>query len=618
MSSDGQSPNETSISRRLNPFAFPAETDARFNLVIISALAVIFNLSIASFIKINFGPFSSLSFLGVMTFGEGEALPEQVLWTLAGLPVWSGGALIVLIGVSLLRFHRHPDLIRRSFRLREPDPGKEASLLQALADLAAGVGFRPLPTIELGPENALDGQAFGLPKTPVLRLGGHVNRLRIANPPRFRALVLHELAHHANRDVIRSYFAEAVWRAFLILILPLYAILLLGYLGEYFSDSSPGSPLSWVITIFFGALFLVFSAIFHLVQISLLAGLVALMRREALRVREVYADWRAARWGAREGLVEILKENLDRPKEGFFRRLRRFHPSPQERLKSLEDPSELFKLRTYLPAMVGVLLAYIIAGGMPILQTGLTLWRQTWGPSGLSGGPLLSLLAPTLVLLILLVFVIFTLGTSWLVSSVLGVKIMRQAAAELAQGERGLRPYLRLILPALMVPLFFDVGLWIVPYDNITILPFFSDLPLYLLQPGLILLTGAILWFWMSVLRYAAVHLFGTHTGDVPPRAKIRFLIGVGTLLLPVLLGPAVTGRAVLLGYPQMLLPFLLSLLFSAVIAVFAAAGVWILALWLRESRMAACPTCRQGPLPFPVLGRTCRSCGSELASWLY
>jgi hypothetical protein len=61
MSSDGQSSNETSINRRLNPFAFPAETDARFNLMIISALAVIFNLSIAAFIKINFGAFSSLS-----------------------------------------------------------------------------------------------------------------------------------------------------------------------------------------------------------------------------------------------------------------------------------------------------------------------------------------------------------------------------------------------------------------------------------------------------------------------------------------------------------------------------------------------------------------------------
>jgi Zn-dependent protease with chaperone function len=618
MSSDGQSSNETSISRRLNPFAFPAETDARFNLMIISALAVIFNLSIATFIKINFRPFSSLSFLGVMTFGEGEALSDQVMWALAGLPFWSGGALIVLLGVSLLRFHRHPDLIRRSFRLREPDPGKESSLLQDLSDLAAGVGFGPLPAIELGPEKALDGQAFGLPKRPVLRLGGHINRLRIANPPRFRALVLHELAHHANRDVIRSYFAEAVWRAFLILILPLYAILLLGYLGEYFRDTTPESLLSWVITIFFGALFLLFSAIFHLMQISLLAVLVALMRREALRVREVYADWRAARWGARDGLVEILKENMGRPKEGVFKRLRRFHPTPQERLKSLEDPSELFKLRAYLPAMVGVLLAYIIAGGMPVLQTGLTLWQQTGWTSGLSSGSLLSLLAPPLVLFILLVFLIFTLGMSWLVSSVLGVKIMRQAAAELAQGEQGLLPYLRLSLPALMVPLFFDVGLWIVPYDHITILPFFSDLPLYLLQPGLIFLTGAILWFWMSVMRYAAIHLFGTHTGELPPKAKIRFLIGVGTLLMPLLLAPAVTGRAVLLGYPQMLLPFLLSLLFSAVIAVFAAAGVWILALWLRESRPGNCPTCWQGSLPFPVLGKTCRSCGSELASWLY
>jgi hypothetical protein len=36
-----------------------------------------------------------------------------------------------------------------------------------------------------------------------------------------------------------------------------------------------------------------------------------------------------------------------------------------------------------------------------------------------------------------------------------------------------------------------------------------------------------------------------------------------------------------------MLLLFLLSLLFSAVIAVFAAAGVRILVLWLRESRPA-------------------------------
>jgi hypothetical protein len=617
MMAEGSAPSETPITSRLNPFAFPAETDARFNLMIISALAVIFNLSVAAYIKINFGPFSSLSFRGIGIFGGGEAIPQEVLWALAGLPIWSGGALVVLLGVSLLRYQRHPVLLRRVFRLRKPDPEKESNLVQALSDLAEGVGFAPLPSIELGPEKATDGQAFGLPKRPMLRLGGHINRLRIAKPQRFRALVLHELAHHANRDVIRSYFAESVWRAFLFLIIPLYIIILLGYLGEYFRDVNPGSLLGWVRSLFFAGLFLMFTAIFHLVQIGLLAGLVALMRREALRVREVYADWRAARWGARDGLVEILRENQGRSREGFFKRLRRFHPSPQERLKSLDDPEELFKLKTYLPAMVGVLAAYIIASGTPILNTGITLWQTAGAAGSIQATSLLTVLARPLAISILATFLVFTLGISWLVSSVLGVKIMRQAAAEMAQGERGLLPYLRLFLPALMLPLFFEVGSWIVPYDHITLVPFFSELPLFVLLPGLVLMTAGIIWFWMSLLRYLAVQLFGAHTGDSPPKGKIWFIIITGTLLLPVLLSPAISGRAVLLGYPEMLLPFLLSLLAGGLAALTAAGGAWIIGLWL-EGRDSVCPNCRQGPLPFPVMGRTCGWCGTELAGWLF
>lgn len=224
---------DTPPERRLNPFAFPPETNVRFTLLVVAALLLAVNLgnSLVAVTEIagtpdayelsvepgDYRKYSPDDFANV-----GRALRQSVL-TLA-LP----GSL--MLGVLLLAnavFRGHPDRIRRRKQLQPITPGDDPKLFEALQQLAAISGVSPLPSIEVGAKSrAPDGQAFGLRRHYALRLGGRLRLLLRKAPQSFRAIVLHELAHIANRDVVRTYFAQALWVAVVILgIVPMLFII---------------------------------------------------------------------------------------------------------------------------------------------------------------------------------------------------------------------------------------------------------------------------------------------------------------------------------------------------------------------------------------------------------
>ena len=604
--------------RRLNPFAFPSETDARFNLLVATAVVVVFNLGITALIKLFFGAFASLSVSGLGLLQGQQADPQQLVRALFSLPLCSGGLIALLMATSYLRYRHHPREIRRKQHLQPPDLQKDSRLLQAVNELTQKAGVSPPPQIELGPVGASDGQAFGLSDQPLLRLGGNVNRQRIKQPGRFRAMVLHELAHVANRDIGRSYFAEAVWKVFLALILPLAAVIVLGYGIAYVELDIPTSALGWLITLIAAGVVMFVNAIILAVEVAVLLWIAGTIRRGALRVREVYADWRAALWGARQGLEEILSENARRPAPGWWQRLRRFHPTPQERLHSLRDPARLFRLGLDLPVSIGFLLGYVIAGGTPILGAALALWGLGFPPEG-GADPRLRELAVVLVPLVLLGYLLVTLAAAWLVSATLGLQIQREAVADLATGQAKWSHYWHLWKPALLMPLMFELGVWMMPYDTITVAPLFTreTTLAFLLLPLWMLLLAGTNWAWMAYLRLFSLKLLGAHAGVLPPWGKMRLLNAAGAVLLPLMCLPAALTRLLLVQYhlSQNLVIAAFLLTFFLVAALWGVS--WVAAIGLdRSSRR--CPGCGENSARPQAVGLTCEHCGSELAPWIY
>jgi Zn-dependent protease with chaperone function len=602
--------------RRLNPFALPSETDARFNLLVAAAIIVIFNMGVTLLTKFFFGAFTSLSASGVGLLGGQQADPMQLLGMLVSLPFCSGSLIVLLVGFALVQYRRHPEKLRVSRRLLPADPQKDARLLQAVNKLALESGT-PAPGVFLGPAEAMDGQAFGLPGKPMLRLGAKISRLRIGAPAQFRALVLHELAHIHNRDIPRAYFADAIWRVFLVLIFPLAGLIVLGYGITYIQSDPPTDLTGWLLSLFFAGVVVVLNALFQAVLVGILLVFIALIRRGALRVRETYADWRAAQWGAADGLKEILVNNSRQPDPGWWKRMRRFHPTPQERLQSLQEPGRFFQIQLDLPVSVGFLLGFVVAGGTPILGAALDLWRLAFasgGASSLTGG-----LALILVPLTLLVFAAMTLAAAGFVSGTLGLQIQREAAAALVEDRAGWRSYLSLWKPALVTAVLFDVGVWAMPYDTITVapIPTAEKLLAFGLLPFWIVLLGVTFWGWMGFQRWFALRLLEMHTGNQAPKNQMRLINVCATLLLPVLCIPAAISRAMLVGYLNDPLPFALSLFIVPVLFLAFAALVMLGLKSYRRSHPPTCPVCSQPALTLPAAGQTCTGCGAELAPWL-
>ena len=180
---------------------------------------------------------------------------------------------------------------------------------------------------------------------------------------RFRAVVLHELAHIANGDVDVTYATVALWRVFLIAALcPDAAV------TAYALVMHDRWALSWGYGI---------SDSYGLVSLALIVLLNYLARADILRTREIYADLTSVRWGAgRESWIG--GSAVPGPRGGGMRsRLRalcasamepwRSHPAWELRRRSLVDPQALFAL-----------------GALPMFLTG--------APSDLAAGELCSLL----------------------------------------------------------------------------------------------------------------------------------------------------------------------------------------------------------------------------------
>ncbi len=324
---------------RLNPFAFPSDTDLRFVLLIVTVLGAslfIYNwICLQTHFQELLASASCASHQGPKSIQAISALNVPAFQTAAnavsqcGIPyhrietvyMISGVVLVGTVAVVIYWLFPLWNLWRGKLVLLSAEDSPE--LMVYLAELCHEAQLARLPSFVCNPFNqTITGLAFGRVGRYYVALSGGLVTLFSTDRASFRAIVLHELAHLRNADVSKTYFAIASWWAFVIVALvPFIVISAVGFVKN--PDVLLTLDKAW--------------------RVLVMAALVFLVLAATLRAREFYADVRAAIWeNSATPLLRVLNR-LAMPKKRW-QRVTQFHPDPHERGRTLNETDRLFRL----------------------------------------------------------------------------------------------------------------------------------------------------------------------------------------------------------------------------------------------------------------------------------
>ncbi len=436
---------------RLNPFAFVADTDLQFAVIVVfiaGMTGVQWGMVGARIVGVeNVDSFAAclqshlidqMSVFAMYDKVTGPLLFQCFIGFASPTLQYMSAGLLLLAGAALAIFVVTPAWIRHRWRACEITDEDVPGLLQQLSCLAGQAGLRHTPVFLWNPLGIVPASvSFGGFGRHRVVMTGALAFQSLTEPDAFRAVMLHELAHLRNGDVTKTMLALAVWRAFLITSLPAY----------------------------FAVSFVTNDGVLDLIQPIMFAGIavmILLMRNGLLRVRELYADVRVSSWECPEqGIARQLSVLAPVAK---WRRLLSPHPSPPRRLDLLRSTDPLFRFGSWqalgLGAATGVLALLI-----PALFGGFMAARSNVVGSGGFGTFAVLLASP-------LVVVVCGLSTA-------GIVAWRSQFQAVLRGRRS--------AGVLRVSFAFSAGLSLGPVGLLTpnlVLPLFdADLARYAVLP---------------------------------------------------------------------------------------------------------------------------------------
>lgn len=558
------------------------------------------------------------------------------------------GLTIVIFILTTVIYRLHPATLRRQKHLEPLREEKDPHFYREIQSLARSAGVSPTPEIMLGKGlKSQNSQAFGLPRRYFLRLEGGLRLLFRKAPNSFRAIVLHELAHIFNRDIGRTYFAQALWIAAVWLVYIPFSISLV------FVFISSVAPNIFAQTVDLNRLFTIVLPTYlcFVFQLSAIIVIIAVIRASLLRTRELYADGRAASWGAESSLSSLLQPASvsDKGASGF--RWLRLHPTAEERLAALRNPAALFQISTDVAFTVGLLFAVVGAE---------VFWESTIVFAGISasGGYLTSLLqiaaqtneqlpfltealqwlslivlTGSFAFVIVLVFVI-VMSLAYVVSGTVGLQTQQEAIVELLEDRPRYTGYLRMWLTAALMALGIELAFLITPNIGLGLV-FPYDPASFFSQKGFILIlwtitefiiAAGLAWLWLVYVRFFGKRIIGSHTGSGSPKWKRRFLTLVMSGVWVILILPIALSQFLFTGFGINSLLFdeaTMLKVFGAVIGALFLYGLIFCLSWVgvhvwRLVWPPRCPACGRVVSQKIVLGQMCEHCGQDLAPWLF
>jgi Zn-dependent protease with chaperone function len=231
-----------------------------------------------------------------------------------------------------------PVLHGRRRKLRPLDEGYERGRAR-FAELAAEAGLRRPPVLMRGEglNGVINAHAYGRPGDP--RVALPLKLLVRAGTPPSDAVMRHELAHVAHRDVSFGWLAKGSWYVLApLLLVPVVVAVVVGDLAVV-----PG----------------------YLTRAAVLAVIVQLVLAGLLRAREVDADLGAVRRGTDPAVMAAeTAGGRDRRSLGRVRRLLATHPSPVERGAALAAPHLAARLG-FVDALAA---GFLAATALPVLR----------------------------------------------------------------------------------------------------------------------------------------------------------------------------------------------------------------------------------------------------------
>jgi Zn-dependent protease with chaperone function len=356
------------VSARANPFCGPSDTTFRFVLLVVAAVAAGAFAWDALWLASNRDRYVSTlvacqNRVGAdprfdPTFGGLQDRDHAVQRCLGHLSreqaLWSGLGAVGVIIVAVLVVAALPAWKIRRRRL-QPVAEKLPAVVARVGAVAAEEGITHSPDVLWNRRSTGgDALAFGVPGHYRIALGPALVAQQYTDAPAFDAVIRHELAHIANRDVVLTYLANAIWYSWCVVALVPLTI------GLAASEPSFLYPVGW--------------------RVAVMTALIYLTRNGLLRAREQYADVRASR---RDGPDGAMARVLDAaPRRAADRRpaLLRWHPSTTERLAIVRDPTPLLRL--------GVLDAFAagLAGGIAIPTASNFVLHLTSGGTAVTTG----------------------------------------------------------------------------------------------------------------------------------------------------------------------------------------------------------------------------------------
>jgi Zn-dependent protease with chaperone function len=387
---------------RLNPFVFPSDTTFRFLLLVVAVIGA--NLYIWNWLYLAVGKDRTDYARTLLQCAEdqrtavagtsdldtfvaaSDALTTCYQDATGELAWWMLGGTTLLVAVAAVIIVLFPHWIERRRHLRPLTREDAPAVVDELAELARESDVAEEPRWLWNPlDPSPTGVAFGRPGRHAIALNGGLVTRQFADPPAFRAVVRHELAHLRNRDVDVTYATVSLW----------YAFLLVGVLP--FAVTVIDEPLRQIFTFSW--------------RLLALAVLVYLTRNAVLRAREVYADVRASVPDGQDGALRRILGGLPLKSASLWRRLWRVHPDGRTRLAIVDDTSRLFPIGILVAFGIGVattvafesmvdlitiyvddpidvhLLAAAIFAPLAMGAVGIGIWRGSWGSLAEAGSP---------------------------------------------------------------------------------------------------------------------------------------------------------------------------------------------------------------------------------------